>query len=150
MKNIDLFLDKVSPVPWTGCWLWTAASDQSGYGMFGTGGSGNAKRAHRLAYEHFVGPIPPGMLACHVCDTPSCVNPDHIFIGTPADNSADRDRKGRVAVGARNGKSKVSADDVRFIRESSLSERKIAKVVGFHRGTINAIRNGRTWSHFTI
>lgn len=147
MKNIELFLDKVSPVPWTGCWLWTATSDQSGYGMFGIGGSGNTNRAHRLSYEHFVGPIPPGMMACHVCDTPSCVNPDHIFIGTPADNSADRDRKGHVAVGARNGKSKVSDDEVRFIRQSSLSERKIAKVLGFHRGTINAIRSGRTWGH---
>ena len=143
----ERFLAKILPEPNSGCWLWTATIDQSGYGIFGIGGSGNTRRAHRVSYELFVNKISKNMRVCHKCDTPSCVNPDHLFCGTDADNALDRKRKKRSAIGEKHGKAKLSEDIVRFIRVSLLSERQLAKELGFHRGTINAVRSGRTWSH---
>ena len=147
MSREELFLSKVSPEPNSGCWLWTAAVDSCGYGLFGTGGSGNNTRAHRWAYEYYKAKIPPKMKACHTCDNPSCVNPDHLFVGTDADNARDRDKKNRTAKGEVNGKSVLKADQIDLIRKSLLSERALAKELNVSRGTINAIRSGRTWRH---
>lgn len=85
------------PEPNSGCWLWTAATDRAGYGVTGYAkGGSHTHRAHRVSYEAFIGLIPEGMLVCHKCDTPGCVNPDHLFVGTPLDNMLDKARKGRV------------------------------------------------------
>lgn len=77
-----------------GCWLWPV---KSGYGVF------KGKRAHRLSYEAFVGPIPDGLFVCHKCDVPACCNPDHLFVGTALDNSRDMVAKGRAGGGDKNG-----------------------------------------------
>jgi hypothetical protein len=147
MSRELLFLNKISPEPNSGCWLWTAAVDQFGYGLFGVGGSGKNTRAHRWAYEYYKGKIPPKMKACHTCDVPSCVNPDHLFIGTDADNIRDRNKKNRTAKGVKIGNSVIKPEQVSLIRSSALSERSLAKELKVSRGTINAIRSGRTWSH---
>lgn len=83
----------------SGCWLWTAAVDRDGYGRFQYPGPiGQVHtRAHRWAYEHFVGSIPPGHVVMHRCDTPACTNPNHLDVGLPIDNNADKVAKDRHA-----------------------------------------------------
>lgn len=75
-----------------GCWLWGAGCFASGYGAFAW--NGKTWRAHRLMWELTNGPIPAGMHVLHTCDTPACVRPDHLFLGTHGDNMRDRWRKG--------------------------------------------------------
>lgn len=81
-----------------GCRLWTSAFvNRGGYGVFRF--AGGLKLAHRASYELAKGAIPPGMCVLHSCDTPLCINPDHLRVGTRADNAADRDAKARTARG---------------------------------------------------
>ncbi len=82
------------------CWIWHGARGTDGYGVFYLVAIHRSVRAHRLSYEMFNGEIPEGMVICHRCDNPICVNPAHLWAGTSQQNTADRDRKGRTARGA--------------------------------------------------
>lgn len=129
---MDRFEEKFIPEPNSGCFLWTGGVHATrGYGVFRPEPSGKKKElAHRVAWERANGPIPQGMHICHHCDMPVCVNPLHLFLGTNADNHADKMRKGRQAKGpphsmvmksvAPNGcrhyKSSLTDDEVRLIR----------------------------------
>lgn len=83
----------VCPEPNTGCWLWTGGQTTDGYGVLKFRAVN--LRAHRASWEAHRGPIPHGMLVLHRCDTPACINPDHLWLGVDRDNSVDRERKGR-------------------------------------------------------
>src|SRR5678816_2871477 len=82
------------------CWIWTAHHLSSGYGLIGTGsmrdGTRRGSLAHRVSWELAYGTIPDGLFVCHRCDNPSCVRPDHLFLGTCKDNAADSVAKGRM------------------------------------------------------
>ena len=93
----EYILTNFTPVPESGCWIWTGGWTTEGYGAVRRDGRW-VMSAHKLFYSAFKGDIPPGMLVCHSCDTPACVNPDHLFLGTDSDNQLDRHRKGRRVV----------------------------------------------------
>jgi hypothetical protein len=82
-----------------GCWEWRGAKSRFGYGRFIVGR--NNRLAHRVAWAATRGEIPVGMNVCHRCDNPSCVNPDHLFLGTQRDNVRDMHEKGRAPVPVR-------------------------------------------------
>jgi hypothetical protein len=147
----DRFMKKVSPEPMSGCWLWTGALEGKGYGCCWNGE--NITRAHRYSYEQNVGPIPDGLHVLHKCDVMSCVNPDHLFLGTNDDNVRDKIQKGRAnssRPGEKNPCSKLTADDVRFIRSERAAGkvyREIAARLNVSLGAVAKVASGRTWSH---
>lgn len=99
-----MMLADVWTEPNTGCWLWAGTVNRKGYGI--ARHDGKPRLAHRVAYAQHHGPIPAGMFVCHRCDQPCCVNPDHLYAGTPKQNTADMFRRNRVQ---RKGKKRPNA-----------------------------------------
>ncbi len=97
------------------CWEWTAGRVTDGYGCFWV--DGRNIRANRMSWQMFYGEIPPGIFVLHRCDNPACVRPDHLFLGTNADNMRDCAQKGRIANGERQGLARLTHDQVKKIRE---------------------------------
>jgi hypothetical protein len=93
-----------------GCWIWTGRIKENGYGEINPGGRSSPVYAHRVSYELFKGQIPEGMYVLHKCDVRECVNPDHLFLGTAEDNTADMMRKGRGKYIARKGEDCYQAE----------------------------------------
>lgn len=122
----------------TGCWRWLGR-DIRGRAILSH--KGKTKVAARLSYQTFVGEIPDGLSVCHRCDTPSCVNPDHLFLGTHADNMADMAEKGRAAKPT----AKLTADQADEIRDSAKSYRALAAEYGVSESAIYKIRHNITW-----
>jgi hypothetical protein len=136
------------PEPNSGCLLWVGSVDGKGYGRLRVNGKQIA--AHRLAWMCVHGPIPSGLFVCHKCDVRCCVNPAHYFLGTNADNQADRAAKLR-ALGMRwrsetNASAKLSVSKVVEIRASSDTTAALARKFGVHEKTIWSVRANRRWS----
>lgn len=136
-----------------GCWLWPETPKPQRYPSIRFG-----KRkigAHVASYLTFRGEVDKGLMVCHTCDVTRCCNPSHLFLGTPKDNSTDRDRKGRTGrmKGENNPTSKLTDDDVREARRLYAAGGTTYKQLGerfkVHRFAITAAIKGQTWKHVT-
>ena len=111
------------------CWIFTGPTTSDGYGAIGVGRR-KQLRAHRASFEEFVGHIPKGALVCHKCDTPRCINPEHLFLGTPKDNTQDMIKKGRMKhkTGEDHPLAKLSDVDVTSIKRLRAAGRTLAYI----------------------
>ena len=131
---------KVGPEDAKGCWPWTGAINEWGYGTFWL--DGKMIRAHRISWHLTGRDIPEGVLVLHSCDNPKCVNPHHLFLGTPEDNMRDMARKGRTNT------TKLTAIDVKEIRRlDSVGARSkdLARMFYISYASIRYIVNRQTW-----
>lgn len=145
------FHDKYDVDPVNGCHIWNASKTEKGYGRIRFKGS--AQRAHRVAWELANGPIPKGMFVMHSCDNPSCVNTDHLSLGTPRDNTNDMLRKGRSAKGESHSQAKLTANDVsqiRSLRKAGVLIKEIASRFGVSESHISTIMSGRVWKEVPV
>jgi hypothetical protein len=154
----------------SGCWLWQGSRTEDGYGRLW--GVDREARAHRLSYELHVGEIPAGLRVLHRCDTPACVRPDHLFLGTDADNIADMHAKGRanlparsgprhwmrlhperIARGSTMGRSNITEAMVSELRArhaaGGVTQRALAAQFGIGPKNLSLILKRKTWTHVT-
>lgn len=149
IPTIERFQNKVKKTKY--CWLWTSYLDKCGYGHFKL--NQKTEQAHRVSYRLYVGEIPEGMCVCHKCDTPDCVNPNHLFIGTQLDNVEDREKKGRGgrADGEKAGSAKLTDKEVLEIRRKykpyKYQAKTLAEEYGVRLRTIRKILCRKTWKH---
>ena len=155
----------------SGCWLWVGTKTRAGYGSPRI--EGKHRRAHRVVYEMIVGPIPEGLSVLHKCDVRNCCNPDHLYVGTQADNMRDMQLRGRNGHythpeatprgrrhghythpesyrGERNGKAKLTEDQVRITRmaaKQGITQRTLAQHFGVSQPTIYSIIHRKTWTY---
>lgn len=144
------------PEPMSGCHLWLKYLNNKGYGQTRIGGRAGCNiLAHRLAWKIFRGPIPEGLGVLHICDNPCCVNPEHLFIGTQADNAQDMARKGRwggprkLPRGAAHPRAtaKLSEEDVKAIRIDSRTHKLIAIQYGVSQASVSRVQSRKSFSH---
>lgn len=125
------------------CWPWLGASKGNGYGNIRIGQQNIP--AHRQAYLLFCGDVSPGLDVCHLCDNRWCVNPDHLFLGTRAENMADCMSKGRTAGGTRKHLTERQVQEVRRRHEAGISRRIIAESLNINYGTVAGIGTGGSY-----
>lgn len=143
MDYKDRFEKKFVPITKSGCWIWTGRIARE-YGRFLFKGKNNL--AHRVSYMLYVGAIPKGLKVLHRCDVPSCVNPNHLFLGTQLDNVRDMFSKGRQPkCKANTNSAKLTLVEVNEIRKSNRSVKELSLSYGVTRETIYNIVNYKTW-----
>lgn len=145
---ITRFWSHVNKLPGdNACWLWTGKRSSTGYGSITLPGKKTVS-AHRFAYETLVGPIPPGQLVRHSCDTPLCVRPDHLIPGTQKQNMQDAIDRKRTATGEHVNNAKLTVAQVRQIRSAHANgtpQKTLARQYHVYKGTISEIVHRRTW-----
>lgn len=146
-----LSLYRIQP---NGCWLWIGRINKDGYGLITIGSRRDDSKAqalaHRAMFAMKVQSIKGGQQVLHRCDSPGCVNPEHLFLGTQADNVADMVAKQRQQRGSRNGHAKLTEQNVRVIRKllvGGVSKPEIGRRFGVDRSVISMISSGKRWRH---
>ena len=155
----ELIDERSVPVPESGCLLWIGSANAKGYGKFSVRGVRSPVYAHRAAFELASGSgIPNKMDVCHKCDTPACVNPAHLFLGTRRENLADMIKKGRGRAStspnsyprgeqAARWRRSLTASAVVEIRQSALSIKALAEKYGVTVQTISRAATGKGYAH---
>ena len=147
LKIIAEGLNNYEIVPESGCWLWLGTLSEKGYGTKNI--FGKIMRAHRLSYMVHKGDIPDDLIVRHTCDIPCCINPEHLIVGTNADNNQDRMNRGRGASGEKVGTSKLTDDVVAEIFLAEGTYRDIADRYGINNTNVSLIKNRKSWKHVT-
>lgn len=133
------------------CWFWIGFRSPKGYGILSN--EGKLQRAHRVSWVIHNGTIPKNILVCHSCDNPSCVNPNHLWLGTTQENTADRNAKGRQdhPTGIKHPMSKLTEENVREIRnlKGKIVQKEIARKFNVSEATISQIYHRLIWSHLS-
>ncbi len=147
-KDVERFSGKYTSPAADACWLWQGGKSTAGYGVFRM--RDKTFLAPRVSYTIAHGQIPAGMLIRHTCDTPACVNPTHLLLGTDADNAMDKVRRGRVPDmrGERNPRARLTAVEVvavRDLRQEGLTLAQIARLFDIGVTAISRIASRRTW-----
>jgi len=133
------------------CWLWMGYRNKAGYGRMRA--FGNLELCSRVSWHMHNGQIPGGLCVLHKCDSPPCVNPDHLFLGSYADNAKDRCAKGRSAQNAPTGESskfaKLTEQDVLSIRDAypRFTQQELANRFNVSRGNISCVVLRKSWRH---
>ena len=157
----ERFEDKYIPEPNSGCWLWNTTVNNAGYGIVKN--NNKVMVAHRASYELYCEPIPDGMIICHKCDNRSCVNPDHLFVGSYKDNTHDMISKGRRytgdrsvimrgntnSQGSKNASAKLTEKQVIAIYRDTRTAKEIAADYSINANGVYRIKNGTRWKHIT-
>ncbi len=148
MKDlIDRFEEKVTPEPFSGCHLWAGARDRDGYGRINVNGIN--RTAHTVSYELYTGEIPDDLMVLHRCDTPPCVNPNHLFLGSHLDNKHDSMSKKRHAYGTRVHSCSLTAAKVEKIRKEypGMTLIELGKLYDVDSTTVWKIVTRKSWRH---
>ncbi|NLZ11095.1 MAG: hypothetical protein GX086_07165 [Alcaligenaceae bacterium] len=167
LKNpsVEEILNESEPIPFSGCFIFNRSINSGGYGRLKS--NGVEFLAHRYVWSKINGGIPKGLFVCHACDTPGCVNPAHLFIGTPRDNYDDMLKKGRAPFdgppatgrfkignaytpdikGEKHHNAKLTKQEVIYIRESNLSITDLMRKFNVSRGCIRKIISRQNWTH---
>ncbi len=136
----ERLLNKTAKIA-NGCWLWQGSLSNKGYGQIGH--KGKIILAHRASYELHVGPI-EGKQVLHRCDTPACINPDHLFLGTASENMQDMHKKGRGQHGSSHRWAKLTDSQVEEIKKrDGLTQKQVAAKYGISQAAVSMIRNGK-------
>jgi hypothetical protein len=152
-RDIIRFRNKVEKCQTTGCWFWRGLKSNNGYGIFSV--KTTRFGAHRFSVFLDTGCDPKDLNVCHKCDTPLCVNPDHLFLGTQKENMVDMGLKGRrkinPLVGENQAHAKLRDDDVFEIRRAyaanEMNQVSLAKKYGVKQANISRIVLGMSWKH---
>jgi hypothetical protein len=150
METLADKLARLSAPQTNGCRIWSACLDGHGYGIIGW--DRRQFKAHRMAWTVANGPIPDKLHVLHNCpagDNPQCINPDHLWLGTHAQNMRDKERKGRAAHqrGEEHGRAKLTEAAVREIRQSAAPKKELASKFGVSLGTVYAAANKSRWAY---
>ena len=138
-------------IPFSGCHIWNGAVSAGGYGRSSVAQTAHGTTTvHRALFQEIYGYVPADKYVCHTCDTPSCVNPDHLFLGTPSDNAQDRKKKGRSASkrGELNGNrilTNLQVEKIKNALENGVLQADLALLYGVSFSTINHIKLRRSW-----